>query len=636
VRYQSLEQDLKTLAALSAQTPQAADKPKLLTPAQMAALASGLGRKHSVTVTFGDYNTASTDGQNIAIPLTSKENSWITRGFLDHELSHIRLTDLDQIPKSTPLHKTIWNILEDIRVEKEMGSLYPGMSTNFRTLVRELLATNRNFFELPPGSPPDAILAAYIGLVLRTIYLNQPELSELAIATRDQFLTTFGPSLERDLFLLITEIGSAQSTGEVCDLVERIIELLKQHRDKPQPIKNQPNEPDQSEQSQDSQDQTQSTGNTQDEESSADQPDNQQGEQDADADVPDHPDQSGFDDDSDPQDDQSGADNQDDQPKAEAQSKIISNPQSLGLTQPQPEPTPEQDNIAQALNADEEISDFGDQLKDLAQAKERLNDPVRIAIPATKSDLTRFGYAPIPIKASSRVVAQLSTKLQALLQAHAMDRIHPSQSGARIARSRLHRIKTGESKLFLRSGHKKQVATALHLLIDNSASMSEYRRFSITKQVTLALMKALANVRGLSLGASAFPSYYPYHSINGEDQIPISLLLNHEQRSGSSVVYPPQPRGGTPLAEALRFAAVQMIPLTEPRKIVLLLTDGDPDSPDTAQAAIEELTSIGIQLVTLGIGSIQNEHIFPNYQIVQDINDLPQKTFNLLEKLLTA
>jgi cobalamin biosynthesis protein CobT len=720
VRYQSLEQDLKTMAALSAQNPQTADKPKLLTPSQMAALASGLGRKNGVRVIFDNHSTACTDGKTIIIPLTSKENSWIVRGYADHEIGHVRFSDLDLAPKKPPFERSLWNIIEDVRIEKSLGDAYPGMATNLSTLVSELRRTKAGVFEVPPGSPPEAVICGYVGLTLRSLYLRQHLLADLALKARDQFLATFSPELERDLFGVITQIGSVEDTAGVVDMVRQIVALLEKHRDaadttdsdsktnseEEQPGSDDqdgPNNPSQSQQIPDdlehpeSSDQSQPGSDNQDQhETSSDQQDSSEqspyisdqldnpeqvqddpGSSDQSPADPDQHDHAPTDQDqskngpaSDPTtqpldpkgeetnaspsiSDRPGQSNLDVDPTHLDSSEQTYHPGQdtptenqvpfdapLGLTQSQSDPTPLQEAITQALESDLEISDFGQQLKDMALESEELsgNNPrvFGIAEATPASSLPRYGYSQQPVTASSGVVAKLTANLKGLLQAQGLSRNTPSASGNRIARSRLHRIRTGEAKLFLRNASQKQVNTAIHLLLDISGSM-DGRRLAIAKDVVFALVKALAHQRGINLALTLFPAFYPYNPdiTNTGIVYPVAELIKHGQRPTSTLPWPGYNYGCTPLAESLIYALSTMVQLSETRKIVLLITDGEPNDSITAKTALDEAASLGIEVATIGIEGLYNVSLFPICEIVDRVEHLPQKAFKLLESLLT-
>ena len=77
-----------------------------------------------------------------------------------------------------------------------------------------------------------------------------------------------------------------------------------------------------------------------------------------------------------------------------------------------------------------------------------------------------------------------------------------------------------------------------------------------------------------------------------------------------------------------------MINLSEPRKILIIITDGEPDCAVKAQTAINEAVDLGMEVVCLGIEEIVYPDIFPSFEVVINIKDLPEKTFSLLEQLL--
>ena len=628
----NLQQELEFLAVQAGDPKDQHAQIQKLSPAQMAALASGMGRKHGIKIHFGNFDTAATDGTTIALPLTSKENSWIVRGFLDHESAHIRLTNFDLVPNRSVFIRSIWNIIEDIRIEARMPLLYPGMASNFRALIRELRNTNPGFFKVPPDSPPDMIMACYISLLLRAMFLKQP-VADLAIEARNVFIDTFGRPLEADLYRVISKIDNVDSPQDVLDLVEEIMQLLQRHVSEPEAQQGPPDDTDTNagtgasgQQNCGGDDQSARGSQGSDPTDTAD-TELQQGQEA----------ESGSGSDQDPDmesteftpDEDSGTDGGSAQPQPgdsrDSQAALDNN--NLGKS----------DAIQAALDSQVELGDFGDQLRDLARAKE-MSSPsgnYEVAGPAHEADLIGTGYTQQCITAHSRLVAQLSSRLRGLLQAQDLQHATPGTTGNRIARNRLHRIKTGDPKLFLRKVPQKMVNTAIHLLIDNSASMGDSHRFYQTREVVFALAKALAPIRGISLGMTVFPAFYPYNRHNGRYGIPVAPVLTHGQQLHTNMLYPPGPKGQTPLAASVRYVASTMLGLVEPRKILVVLTDGEPDCERDAEIAIQEAVKLGIEVAALGIEQLTYPNIFSRFEIVRSVDELPEKTFSLLEQLLT-
>jgi len=608
-----IELDLQHMSMQAEASP--APEIQKLSPAQMAALASALGRKHGLNVEFGNFSTAATDGNTILLPLTSRENSWIVRGYLDHETAHVRLTDFGQVPNHTPFRKTLWNVLEDVRIEGLMPLLYPGMASNYRALIRELRSQTPALFDVNGGDPPEAIIATYISLMLRSLYLRQAELALLALNAREVFVETFGEDLEQDLFSLIMRVSNTKSTGGIVQLVDEIIELLQRYAVEP------PQNQGQAQEDEDGGD----TGEAP--EQGSEQADDEAGAEEADG-------------------DQGRTDNADEpgEPGDDSGSEQGNDTQASGAAKPKKDavasgsdidngPASPHAAIQQALESQEEMGDLGEQLRDLARDKERAaaSPLYEIARPAPANRLRLEGYLPQKTQAASGLVAELSSRLRGLLQAKNLQHATPGMSGNRIARNRLHRIRTGDPHLFLKKSPKKMVNTAVHLLIDNSTSMSEGRRFFQTRESVLALIKAFEPIGGVNLGASIFPAYYPY---DGRHTIPVATVLDHNQRPGRTILYPGEPRGETPLGPALRHAVSVMVAVQEPRKILLILTDGEPDCTHDAGDSIQEAAGLGIEVLALGIEQLVYPDIFPHFEIVESARELPKKVFALLEQVL--
>lgn len=116
-------------------------------------LASSLGQRYGVTVEIGG-DEAYTNGSRIRLPSLPHEADarfiGLVRGYIDHEAAHIRFTDFEVLTASpSPLLHTVWNILEDWRIELRMGQLFPGARQNFEWLIRHLFLGKRRRWQKP-------------------------------------------------------------------------------------------------------------------------------------------------------------------------------------------------------------------------------------------------------------------------------------------------------------------------------------------------------------------------------------------------------------------------------------------------------------------------------------------------------
>ena len=89
------------------------------------------------------------------------------------------------------------------------------------------------------------------------------------------------------------------------------------------------------------------------------------------------------------------------------------------------------------------------------------------------------------------------------------------------------------------------------------------------------------------------------------------------------------------MGEALWWVMQEMLPLAEKRKLVLIVTDGDPDSVDCATQAIEQGLKAGFEIYGIGITSQAIMALLPRRSVV--VNAMPELApamFTLLENAI--
>lgn len=262
------------------------------------------------------------------------------------------------------------------------------------------------------------------------------------------------------------------------------------------------------------------------------------------------------------------------------------------------------------------------------ESPESPDESLRVATLGTKS------MKPIEsedVAATRRASVALRTQLQGLLQSSVLTRSKTGRQG-RLNPRELHRVSVADPRVFSRNGQKVGVNTAVHILLDCSGSMR--RRIKLTTQVCHAVASALDVIDGISVGVTAFPAGIPSENGNGNAQGPtVCPVLRHGEQLHSSFCL--NATGGTPLGEALWWVMQEMQPLSESRKIILILTDGDPDSFAVALDAIEESNCFGFEVFGLGIMSDAIGKLLPNHsRVIHDLPDLVPAMFGMLRGAL--
>ncbi len=241
--------------------------------------------------------------------------------------------------------------------------------------------------------------------------------------------------------------------------------------------------------------------------------------------------------------------------------------------------------------------------------------------------------APSCTQRALRVSTSLKARLQGLLQAQSLIRQLPSSHG-KINKNRLHGLAVNDTRLFLQNTKQKATNTAIHVLLDASGSMRG--RMDIANEATFALASALFATKGINPAVTVFPAQHSDRNLQGGKQyVYVSSLLKHGEKISNK--FNIQSEGSTPLTESLWWAYSQLLAQKEERKIILLITDGEPDNRDTALHAIQYAEKIGIEIYGVGIPPCLIEDILPNKSIrIESINQLPQAMFGLLQSKLVG
>ena len=97
--------------------------------------------------------------------------------------------------------------------------------------------------------------------------------------------------------------------------------------------------------------------------------------------------------------------------------------------------------------------------------------------------------------------------------------------------------------------------------------------------------------------------------------------------------------GSTPLAQALWTVSSLLVRQREDRKILIVVTDGDPDDVTSATDIIERCRNSGVEVLGIAMGTqSSNLRVLfgSNYRYISGVSDLRQALFELVQNVLTA
>jgi len=570
-------------------------------------VAAALGDKLGVKVRVGGQD-AKTDGDIIQVPAYDGEDPGyqeVAWGYLAHEAAHVRYTQFEYFRQAAtmPIRKAILNILEDVRIEKRLAESYPGTRLTIEKTVQKLVVDGG--YAAPTSEDhPAAVLQAFLLFGLRCRELGQTALRDLAHQAEYLLDEKFPPGAVTRLHGLLSEVPHLTETRDCLRLTDRILRMIQDEMDKARAQAPQPGNSDPEGTSDTEGSSTGAENHTPSDEDRGLEGNGSQTDTDQAGDAE-------IDTDAQAADPRSGNSLDAEEAKRICQSVLSAGEDDI---------RPDVFELAQ------------DVLKLSAAEESPLTLPVAEEPP--RDDRCGANLLAKSLNESGRIRATL----QGLVQSSRLRKPVRKRAGNRVDGHRLSRIAAGDAHVFLR--HARQIApnTAVHLLVDRSPSMSPPvvhqgvtldRRINMAWEAAIALALALEGISGVNLAVTAFPGR------DGESDS-VFRVLGHgarvRQRAG---YFGCGTEGGTPLAEGLWYAASQLLGCRELRKIILALTDGEPDDESAARDILSRCGASGIEVVGIGLG-IEIGHLFERSITILQMAELRSRLFELSRDLLTA
>ncbi|MEM7280680.1 MAG: VWA domain-containing protein [Pseudomonadota bacterium] len=538
-------------------------------------VAAAYGEKFGVKVLIQGQD-AFTDGERIVIPTANPDDphyQQIAWGYLAHEAAHIRHTNFDMVQKasSKPIRKALLNIIEDVRIENELAKDYPGTRRSISQVIEYMVDTQQMC--VPEQPEPASNLQAWLLFRLRCHFLGQKAMTPLYQAVDERVRQLFPAAAMSRLSAMLTAVPSLASTGEVLKLVDAIVAMLKEESRPPQ------------------------------DESDAD---------------------SGNDIEQDASND---SNNSSDSQTPEAASSAMGDAAETGDS----DNSDQADNLRQALEASAaqfEPDTFAQVAEVLSEQAEGHQGVTPLSLP--QAEQAMLGDEAI-LTLSASESAQIRARLRGMVQSSQDNRNHAKRQGLRVATHRLAASQAGESRLFIQRQPRIAPNAAVHLLVDISGSMGKpigegnRKYFHVANEAALALAMALEDIPGVVPAVSYFPGIH--------QEVSIALLPKQSVRHRAAC-FDQKPRGCTPMAQAMWFAANSLLAQKQKRKLMIVLTDGDPDDWAATHDIVDRCRRSGFELLGIGIQTRSVEKFFPQSIVINDVKDLKRELFEVTQQLL--
>ncbi|OED40409.1 hypothetical protein ACH42_16720 [Endozoicomonas sp. (ex Bugula neritina AB1)] len=538
-------------------------------------VAAAYGEKFGVKVLIQGQD-AFTDGERIVIPTANPDDphyQQIAWGYLAHEAAHIRHTNFDMVQKasSKPIRKALLNIIEDVRIENELAKDYPGTRRSISQVIEYMVDTQQMC--VPEQLEPASNLQAWLLFRLRCHFLGQKALTPLYQAVDERVRQLFPAAAMSRLSAMLTAVPSLASTGEVLKLVDAIVAMLEEESRPPQ------------------------------DESDADSG-NDIG-----------------------QDASNDSNNSSDSQTPETDSSATGDFAETGDS----DNSDQADNLRQALEASAaqfEPDTFAQVAEVLSEQAEGHQGVTPLSLP--QAEQAMLGDEAI-LTLSASESAQIRARLRGMVQSSQDNRNHAKRHGLRVATHRLAASQAGESRLFIQRQPRIAPNAAVHLLVDISGSMGKpigegnRKYFHVANEAALALAMVLEGIPGVVPAVSYFPGIH--------QEVSIALLPKQSVRHRAAC-FDQKPRGCTPMAQAMWFAANSLLAQKQKRKLMIVLTDGDPDDWAATHDIVDRCRRSGFELLGIGIQTRSVEKFFPQSIVINDVKDLKRELFEVTQQLL--
>ena len=135
---------------------------------------------------------------------------------------------------------------------------------------------------------------------------------------------------------------------------------------------------------------------------------------------------------------------------------------------------------------------------------------------------------------------------------------------------------------------------------------------------------ALEGIDGIRSMATYFPGETSEYEI---------ALRENEKASRVAPRFDQRPRGSTPLAQGLWYAFQKIDKLECRRNIILVITDGMPDSVSNVDTCFKYAKQKKIEIYGLSIRSALILKLFEKAQVLENASELEKMSFALFSKL---
>jgi cobalamin biosynthesis protein CobT len=259
------------------------------------------------------------------------------------------------------------------------------------------------------------------------------------------------------------------------------------------------------------------------------------------------------------------------------------------------------------------------------------------------------------------MVAPMQKEIERMMAARSQSVKIPGFRSGRLHSGSLHRLRVGDDRVFRRKQENISKETAVSLVVDNSGSMNGEKiqtamaaayalsqtleRVGIKHEVIGFTTKELTREQSRELNkeesrvgtdySRSEPIYMPIYKSYDE-----RLTPEVKRRFAATYVYGGFLRNNID-GESITMASHRLLQQREPRKVMLVLSDGHPSCNGNHSElysdlhdAVDRITRARIEIVGIGIKSSAVRQFYPQSIVLDEIKDLPKTVMGELKRIL--
>lgn len=590
------------------------------THAALPIVAQAWGNKMGVKVVVGG-NTAYTDGSTIVVPnvdasFGSLEPIW---GYLLHEAQHVKETDFG-VERKGAFFASLVNILEDVRIERAAIAQYPG-AQKMLDACATYMVDQQHYAHVSAQDNAARIVGAFCLFYGQLAGVGQTFLQSF-LNSATNALQAVTPDLEKPLVAILDEaIKQMRSTQDAADYSRKILELMK---DQSQEQGNNTQQADDQSQPGDGDQQSNESDEASSEQSSGDNAGEQCEGEDGGETESGSGSSSGQQQDESTEGDSDTADSGSEGEGSDAGNQQGQDQQGGQQAADKPSDASQRQALEQALNAalNEVLQDARDALKaDLL----RQHDHSKLKPADEENAYQNATMGAARYRSAMTASAALRRQFAGLLQSDQQTADRRSRTG-RLG-SNLTRVAQGDTKVFVRRAERVETGAAVHVLVDRSSSMINTSGgtrswLDVAIDAAATMFAAVETQPNTSCGLSFFDCAIVKAVKQG------SRLATAKAALGVSAT------GSTNTGGAIVSVLSDLLNAKQDRKVLFVVTDGDPNCPEQLSEAIGLAEQFGVEVYGIGICMPSVKRHFSNSIVISDVKDLRNELMKLARKSL--